>query len=502
LFKYSEKKSFIQIHPADNVAVALTELSAGSVINLKVNQFITLQQDIPKGHKFAVSAIHKLEHVIKYGSVIGHAFESIQAGGWIHSHNLKTCLDHQLDYEYQPELLGFQLNIPPDEVNIYRRSNGQVGIRNELWVIPTVGCVNGIARQIVDTFLAQESTDGIDGVYYFPHQFGCSQLGDDHQTTKTLLQQMAKHPNAGGVLVIGLGCENNQVSSVESELREYDAERIRFMVSQQVGNEVEEGVCLLKEIYQVAHLDRREYGTLAEINFGLECGGSDSLSGITANPLIGQFSDWAVAQGGTTVLTEVPEMFGAEYLLMQRCPNKETFVELVELINSFKCYYQQYNQPVYENPSPGNKMGGITTLEEKSLGCTQKSGSQNISSILDYGEPISATGLTLLNAPGNDAIATSALGASGCHLVLFSTGRGTPYGGFVPTVKISSNTAIGVKKGHWIDFDAGSLVEGEDMDFTLEQFKKLIVAIINGQPTRNELNNMREIAIWKKGVTL
>lgn len=498
-------KKWIRIHPKDNVVIALVDLIKGSTIEITHNLFITLQEDITKGHKIALNMMTAGDLLWKYGESFGHATMDIQQGSWIHSHNSKTNLSDKLTYQYQPKPFKSDLirNLDQTEVSIYRRDNGEVGIRNELWVIPTVGCVNGIAQTMVNQFLTSNPQLEIDGVYVFPHQFGCSQLGDDHITTRNLLQSIAKHPNAGGVLILGLGCENNQVPTFMQGLGDYDPNRIKYLISQSVDDEILTGKSLLEELYKTMRHDKREPGKLSEIHFGLECGGSDGLSGITANPLLGKFSDYVISQGGTTVLTEVPEMFGAETLLMQRATTYEVFNKIVNMINNFKDYYTKHDLPIYENPSPGNKAGGITTLEDKSLGCTQKSGSSPVVDVLDYTQKIATSGLNLLNAPGNDAIATSALAASGCHMVLFSTGRGTPYGGFVPTMKIATNSELADKKKHWIDFNAGKLVsEDISMDQLLKEFIKTIVTIINGEKSKNEINQIREIAIWKSGVTL
>ncbi|MCW6594632.1 altronate dehydratase family protein [Yersinia ruckeri] len=492
----------IKIHPLDNVAVALQDLAQGDVINID-DMTITLAQSVVRGHKFALSTIQPDQMIVKYGLPIGHALSLIQAGEHIHSQNAKTNLSDLDQYQYQPEFSDLPAQMADREVQIYRRKNGDVAIRNELWIIPTVGCVNGIARQIQQRFL-KETNDAaeIDGVHLFSHPFGCSQLGQDHENTRTMLQNMVRHPNAGAVLVIGLGCENNQVDVFQSTLGEVDSDRVRFMVCQQQDDEVKAGLERLRELYQTMRGDHREAGKLSELKFGLECGGSDGLSGITANPLLGRFSDYVIANGGTSVLTEVPEMFGAERILMSRCRDESIFEKTVSMVNDFKQYFIAYHQPIYENPSPGNKAGGITTLEEKSLGCTQKAGQSQVVDVLKYGERLQHPGLNLLSAPGNDAVATSALAGAGCHMVLFSTGRGTPYGGFVPTVKIATNSELAAKKSHWIDFDAGKLIKGTTMENLLEEFVELIVAIANGKSARNEVNDFRELAIFKSGVTL
>lgn len=495
-------KKIIKIHPADNVAVALQDLPDGDILNVD-GQSVVLKQPVSRGHKFAIKAIAAEEPVIKYGQPIGHALQPIAVGEHIHSQNLKTNLSKIDNYQYHPVDLSLSSEIADREVSIYRRGNGQIGIRNELWVIPTVGCVNGIARQIVQRFKQQHADlSDIDGVYLFNHPFGCSQLGDDHLNTRTMLQNMVRHPNAGAVLVIGLGCENNQVDEFRRTLGEVDESRTCFMICQQCDDEIEAGVNNLNELYQVMRHDRRQAGKLSEVCFGLECGGSDGLSGITANPLLGRFSDYLIAHGGTTVLTEVPEMFGAEQMLMNHCRDQQTFAKTVSMINDFKSYFIAHQQPIYENPSPGNKAGGITTLEEKSLGCTQKAGTSQVVDVLKYGERLKQKGLNLLSAPGNDAVATSALAGAGCNMVLFSTGRGTPYGGFVPTMKLATNSELAAKKPHWIDFDAGQLLYGVTMDELLNKFIDYTVSVVNGKLTCNEVNDFRELAIFKSGVTL
>ncbi|MGQ8817385.1 UxaA family hydrolase [Serratia sp. NA_13] len=495
-------QSMVKIHSLDNVAVALRDLAAGETLALEA-QTIRLVQPVTRGHKFALQPIAAGEAITKYGLPIGHALEAIASGEHIHSQNAKTNLSDLDSYQYQPAFSALPPQAADREVQLYRRASGEVGIRNELWIVPTVGCVNGIARQIQQRFLKEtQDAQGLDGVHLFSHPFGCSQLGQDHENTRTMLQNMVRHPNAGAVLVIGLGCENNQVDVFRSTLGSVDEQRVRFMVCQQQDDEVEAGLEQLHALYQVMRDDRRQSGKLSELKFGLECGGSDGLSGITANPLLGRFSDYLIANGGTTVLTEVPEMFGAERILMGRCRDRETFEKTVSMVNDFKQYFIAHNQPIYENPSPGNKAGGITTLEEKSLGCTQKAGQSQVVDVLKYGERLRQPGLNLLSAPGNDAVATSALAGAGCHMVLFSTGRGTPYGGFVPTVKLATNSELAAKKPHWIDFDAGRLIHGTPMESLLEQFVDLIVAIANGQAARNEVNDFRELAIFKSGVTL
>lgn len=495
-------KEFIKINPKDNVVIVLKNYKKGETINLD-GDILTLLEDVYKGHKISFKEIKKDENIIKYGMPIGHATTHIKKGEWIHTHNTKTNLKDLNNYIYTPEFQDKVLDLEKRSVEVYRRKNGDVGIRNELWIVPTVGCVNGIAQLIKEEFLNEIGNIKIDNINILTHNYGCSQLGEDHINTRVILQNTVKHPNAGGVLVLGLGCENNQIGEFEKTLGEYDKERVKFLVTQDVEDEVEVGKNILLKLYEEMLKDKRESASLSEINFGLECGGSDGLSGITANPLLGEFSDYIIAQGGTTVLTEVPEMFGAETLLMKRCKNKEIFEKCVSLINDFKEYFIKNDQEIYENPSPGNKAGGITTLEDKSLGCTQKSGVSQVIDVLKYGEVLKEKGLNLLSAPGNDLVATTALAAAKCHMVLFTTGRGNPYGGYVPTVKISTNSELYNKKRRWIDFDAGRLVsENITMEELLEEFVEYIIEVINGKKVNNELNRFQEIAIFKSGVTL
>lgn len=495
-------KEFIKINSKDNVIIVLRDYKKNEVIKIDEKE-VKVLQDITKGHKIAIENIAKGRNILKYGMPIGFALEEIKIGEWVHVHNTKTNLKDLTIYEYIPEFEDEILATEKKRVKVYRRKNGDVGIRNELWIVPTVGCVNGIANLIKEAFLKEAGELKIDGINVLTHNYGCSQLGEDHINTRTILQNTVKHPNAGGVLVLGLGCENNQVSEFIKTFGDYDEERIKFLVSQEVEDEIETGKEILKFLYEKMLLDKREDGELGEINFGLECGGSDGLSGITANPMLGYFSDYIVSQGGTTVLTEVPEMFGAETLLMKRCKDKEVFEKCVALINDFKEYFIKHDQEIYENPSPGNKKGGITTLEDKSLGCTQKSGTSKVIDVLKYGEILKEKGLNLLSAPGNDLVATTALAAAKCHLVLFTTGRGNPYGGYVPTVKISTNTELYNKKRKWIDFDAGRLVsEDLSMQELTNEFIEYIIRVINGEKTNNEKNHFQEIAIFKSGVTL
>ena len=490
-------KKYIKINNLDNVAVALEELHAGETY-----EGVQLKQDIAKGHKFALRDISVGENVIKYGNPIGRATANIPYGCHVHEHNVETNLSGQLTYCYNPKHAAHK-GADGVQVNVYPRKNGLVGIRNELWVVPLVGCVNAQARSIVNGFLAKHrKLTGIDGAFAFTHPYGCSQIGDDHSRTKLLLQRIVKHPNAGGVLVLGLGCENNKMSEFVETLGSYDKKRVMFLVAQDIEDEIAEGVKLLEQLYRRAKKDVRQPQDISCLKIGLKCGGSDGLSGITANPLVGLMSDKLVSMGATTVLTEVPEMFGAEQLLMDRAKDEAIFNKIVKLINGFKQYYQDYNQPCYENPSPGNRKGGITTLEDKSLGCVQKSGSSEVVDVVFDGQTVTHAGLNLLNGPGNDMVAVTNLACAGCHIVLFTTGRGTPFGGFVPTVKISTNSELASRKKNWIDIDAGTVVTGDSFETKLDELFRYVVDVANGKLTANEVNGSRDIALFKTGVTL
>ena len=364
-----------------------------------------------------------------------------------------------------------------------------------------MGCVNSIAQRLVreNQHLVQGT---VEGLYTFPHPFGCSQMGDDHAQTRRLLAALARHPNAGGVLVLGLGCENLTQEQFKAELGPYDENRVKFLVCQEVPDEIAAGSALLKELADYAGGFRREELPASELVVGMKCGGSDGLSGITANPTVGRFSDRLIALGGSTVLTEVPEMFGAESILFERCRDEAVFRKAVKMIEDFKGYFTSHNQVVYENPSPGNKAGGITTLEDKSCGCVQKGGSAQIVDVLDYGGAVVKKGLNLLSGPGNDLVSATALTAAGAHLILFTTGRGTPFGAPAPTVKISTNTPLFEKKGNWIDFNAGTVAQGESLDGAGDRLLHFVLEVASGKPTRAEEQGFREISIFKDGVVL
>lgn len=492
---------YIKINPNDNVCVAIENLSPGDMVNVEGTS-VEIKNPIETGHKFAIKEIKTDENVVKYGYPIGHATTDIHVGEHVHTQNVKTNLHDNLQYSYVP--VHPKLNIPKSDLKIngYLRYNGDMGIRNELWIVPTVGCVNGQAQAIIERVKRELDVAHIDDIRVYTHNYGCSQLGDDHNNTKKALAALAKHPNAGGVLVLSLGCENNQQADFKKEMGEWDHERVRFLISQEVQDEIEVGFQMMSELVERMRKDKREPLPLSKLKVGLKCGGSDGFSGITANPLVGQFSDWLIGQGGTTILTEVPEMFGAETILMNRAESKEVFDDTVALINNFKNYFRKFEQPIYENPSPGNKAGGITTLEDKSLGCTQKGGNSEVVDVLDYSQPVTKHGLNLLNAPGNDLVAASALALSGCQLVLFTTGRGTPFGAFVPTMKISTNTRLFNFKSNWIDFNAGVLLEGNSMENVLKDFVNFIVQTCDGEHLKHEIIGFKEIAIFKTGVTL
>ena len=494
-------RKLLKIDARDNVAVALDNLSAGFATDQE-DLSVTILTDVSRAHKIALEDIAKGENIIKYGQPIGHATSPIAKGEKVDETNIKTNLEGVLEYNYSPEFTPNQYRNRNLTFKGFRRKNGDVGIRNELWIVPTVGCVNGIGEQMLNALKREVDISCIDGIEIFKHNYGCSQLGDDHENTRKILRDIALHPNAGGVLILGLGCENNQPKAFREFLGDFDEERIKFLVTQEVENEHQEGLEILKDLFKKMSADVREDVPLSELKVGLKCGGSDGFSGISANPLLGAFSDFLVAQGGTTVLTEVPEMFGAETLLMNRADNREVFEKTVHLINDFKNYFIQNKQPIYENPSPGNKAGGISTLEEKSLGCTQKCGTDKVKDVLKYGERLTTKGLNLLSSPGNDLVAATALGAAGCHLVLFTTGRGTPFGSFVPTMKISTNTPLFEKKPHWIDFNAGPIADGQSIEEVLEDFIPYLIEVASGTTLNNEKYGFREIAIFKTGVTL
>ena len=497
-----EQSSFIKINNLDTVVVCLRAIAKGESFSID-GKNIEVKQDTPAGHKILIDDAKKGQDIIKYGYPIGHAMVDLNSGEWVNENNIKTNLAGTLNYEYNP--VDDSLYIPEDNrtFNGYVRKNGEVGVRNEVWIVPTVGCVNGVAERLAARLEKETSLEGIDAVHAWHHNYGCSQLSGDHENTRKVLRDIVLHPNAGAVLILSLGCENNQPEQFEQLLGDYDHDRIKFLITQKVvGDEVEEGMKILRELYAIARKDKRTECPLSKLRIGLKCGGSDGFSGITANPLVGEFSDYLVAQGGTTILTEVPEMFGAETILMNRCRTPELFQQTVSLINNFKEYFLSHGEPVGENPSPGNKAGGISTLEDKALGCTQKCGRALVSGVLEYGDRLQTNGLNLLSAPGNDLVAATALASAGCQIVLFTTGRGTPFGTFIPTMKISTNSTLAKNKPNWIDFNAGELVEGTSMQDLLPRFIDKILAVANGEKARNEENGYSEISIFKNGVTL
>lgn len=487
---------FIQIHTEDTVAVALQNVPAGTSF-----AGVTAAEDIPQGHKMALKTMAVGDPVVKYGFSIGHASVAITPGSWVHTHNVQTNLSQQISYTYEPKIKPLPKMKSANFMG-FRRKNGKVGIRNEIWIIPTVGCVNDVAKA-----LARENqhlvAGSIDGLYTFPHPFGCSQTGEDHAQTRKLLAALANHPNAGAVLVLSLGCENLTHEQFVEELGEYDAARIKFLTCQQVEDEMEAGRELLKACAAYASGFCREQIPASELIVGLKCGGSDGLSGITANPTVGCFSDLLIAQGGSTVLTEVPEMFGAEKMLMDRCSSEDVFCKAVEMVNGYKDYFIRHGEVVYENPSPGNKAGGITTLEDKSCGCVQKGGSAPVVDVIGYADQVKAKGLNLMYGPGNDLISATALTAAGAHMVLFTTGRGTPFGAPAPTLKIATNTPLAEKKSKWIDYNAGVVSDGfKTPAAAAEGLFALVLETASGKQTKTEQMGFREISIFKDGVVL
>ena len=455
-------KSFIKINPSDNVAVALQPLAKGTVIKLD-NSTLTLTEEIMQGHKFALKSLKPGDSIIKYGNPVGHATAEISAGSWIHTHNLKTGLGDFLTYTYNKTITELP-HREPKFFQGYRRKNGGVGVRNEIWIIPTVGCVNNVASAI-ERATQKYMTDQIDGVCAFPHPYGCSQMGDDQNNTRQILADLVNHPNAGGVLVLGLGCENSNIDELKKFIGDYDPERVRFLVAQECENEISDGIETVKELISYASSFKREPISASELVIGMKCGGSDGLSGITANPTVGAFSDKLISMGGSTILTEVPEMFGAEELLMNRCETEDLFNQTVALVNDFKNYFKSHNQTIYEKP-----------VKEK--------------------------GLNLLSAPVNDLVASTALAASGAHIVLFTTGRGTPFASPVPTVKISTNNQLAKKKQNWIDFNCGVMVNDTPLDELSENLLDFVLEIASGKKSKSEEAGFHDMAIFKQGVTL
>jgi altronate hydrolase len=474
---------FITISPKDNVAVA-TEATP----------------DIPFGHKIALCDIGAGRDIIKYGYPIGHALRNIKAGEHVHTHNLKTNLSGVVEYAYRKNQ-NVYTEKPVRTFDGYLRKDDKVGIRNEIWIIPTVGCVNKTA-ELIQKEAGQKFGHLCDGIFAFTHPYGCSQMGDDQGYTQKVLAGLVNHPNAAGVLVLGLGCENNNIDVFRPLLGLYDEDRVKFLVTQNITDEMDEALKIIGQLAEGASREKRVKVGANRLIIGLKCGASDAFSGITANPLCGKITDEVTAENGSVILTEVPEMFGAETILMERAATQDTFHQIVNMINGFKEYYTAHNQVIYENPSPGNKAGGISTLEEKSLGCIQKGGRAKVTAVLKYGDTCQKNGLNLLTGPGNDIVSCTNMTAAGAHMILFTTGRGTPLGAPVPTVKISSNSGLAHHKPAWIDYNAGKILEGITMEDCADELLQLIIEVASGRKTQNEEHGYREIAIFKDGVTL
>ncbi|MGE6376203.1 UxaA family hydrolase [Peribacillus muralis] len=498
---------FVQLHADDDVVISLEGIGKGQDLEIQTRDKGIMQikalDDIPEGHKMLVRPAQEGADIIKFGYSIGKAKEHIAVGEWVHTHNLRSGLEGILDYSYQPSSPLLKTENSSQTFQGYIRENGEAGIRNEIWIINTVGCINKTCEVLARMGNEQFKDRQIDGIHHFSHPYGCSQLGDDLSHTQKLLAALAQHPNAAGVLIVGLGCENNQIEAFKEVIGDFSPNRIKFLKAQEVNDELVVGLRLIGELVEYAKGFDRVPIPVSKLKIGLKCGGSDGFSGITANPLVGAVSDLIVENGGTTILTEVPEMFGAETILMNRAKDEETFQKIVNLVNDFKQYFMRHDQEIYENPSPGNKEGGISTLEEKSLGCTQKGGHASVVDVSGYGERIVKPGLNLINSPGNDLVSVTALAAAGAHIVLFTTGRGTPFGGPVPTVKIATNTELANRKKHWIDYNAGQLIEGQRMDELKEDLFQFILELSSGaRNTNNEKSGYREISIFKEGVIL
>ena len=490
----------IHIHPRDNVAVLLQPVAKGERIEID-GRSLTAAENIEQGHKIALAAIAKGENIIKYGFPIGHATVDIAAGQWVHTHVLATNLGDILAYQYQPDGSRPAAAGASGTFAGYRRADGRVGTRNEIWIIPTVSCVNRTIQLIARAAAVRYADATVDGIYEFTHPYGCSQMGEDQKNTQQILANLVNHPNAGAVLVVGLGCENNHIAEFQKVIGQWDPARVKFLVAQEVEDEIEAGVNLVGELIAYAAGCKRQDCPLSALVVGLKCGGSDGFSGITGNPLVGYFSDRLIACGGSSVLTEVPEMFGAETILMNRAVSRTVFDKTVSLINDFKHYFTAHNQVIYDNPSPGNKKGGISTLEEKSLGCTQKGGVSPVVDVLPYAGTVRKQGLNLLSGPGNDMVACTVLAAAGCQLILFTTGRGTPLGTAVPCVKVATNSDLFRRKANWMDFNAGRLLT-EPRQQVVDAFYAHVLAVAGGRQTKSEAMGFREIAIFKNGVTL
>ncbi len=496
----------LQIRREDTVAVALSPVMAGETVAYSGGSQVTALEDIRQGYKIALQSIAKGQDVVKYGCFIGKATEDIQTGQCVHIHNMKSGLTGHITYEYEPDVRPLPPALP-ETFQGYRREDGRAAVRNELWIIPGVGCVDDLCMRLAQENQALTRQYGLDGLYAFPHPYGCSQLGEDNQMTRQLLASLVNHPNAGGVLVVSLGCENNIPAEFQEAVKQaagdsFSPDRVKFLVCQEVEDEMALGADLLEDLARYASRFRREPVPVSELVIGMKCGGSDGLSGVTANPLLGAVGDLVAARGGSTMITETPEMFGAEGMLLPRCVSRQVFDQAMEMLNEYREYFLKHGQPVYGNPAPGNYEGGISSLEDKSCGCVQKGGSAPIVDVIPYGSQIRRKGLTLLAGPGGDLVSATNLTAAGAHMVLFTTGRGTPYSTAAPTVKVATNTPLYEKKTSWMDFNAGVVAEGTSLEQAAWKLYRQILGVAGGEKTKGEQMGYRRIAIFKNGVTV
>lgn len=501
--------ALVTLDPTDNVAVAVRRIGVGEPCGR-----VTAREEIQKGHKIALSDIEPGAPICKYAQVIGYASSAIAAGSHVHVHNVEFRNTNQ-DYEFCVDLRDPGAVPPEDRATFrgFRRANGKVGTRNYVAVLTSVNCSATAARLIAAAFTPETLAQypNVDGVVAFVHGTGCGMAddGDGYANLQRVLWGHALHPNIAGTLLVGLGCEVNQIDFL---LEAYGLERgplFQTMNIQSIGGlrkTVEAGIAMVTEILPAANRAEREDCPASELMLALQCGGSDSWSGISANPALGHAADLLVGHGGTAVLAETPEIYGAEHLLTRRAVDEETGRKLLDRIRWWEHYVERNGGTMNNNPTPGNKQGGLTTILEKSLGAVAKGGTTNLTGVYRYAEPIDRKGFVFMDSPGYDPASITGEVASGCNIVAFTTGRGSAYGCKPsPCIKIASNSDVFNRMPEDMDVNAGRIVsDGASIEEVGEEIFRLILDTASGKPSLSEAQGLGdyEFVPWQVGATM
>ena len=505
----------IRLNPADNVVIARADLAVGTPIP---GEAVSARAHIPSGHKLAVRKIAKGEAILRYGQIIGTALEPIAAGAHVHTHNC-GMQDFARDYAYGASARPTPATNEPASFSGIVRKDGSVATRNYIGILTSVNCSAGTARHIADVFRTNPFTGeglladypNVDGVVALTHKSGCGMAseGEGMDTLRRTLAGYARHANFSAVLMVGLGCEANQLGGILAAEGLEEGELLQTMTIQDTGGvakTVREGAARIKSLLCEANKMRRETVPAAHITIGLQCGGSDGYSGISANPALGAASDLLVRHGGTVILSETPETYGAEHLLTRRAVSREVGEKLVGLMKWWEDYTARHGGEMNHNPSPGNKAGGITTILEKSLGAAAKAGTSNLVEVYRYAEPVAAKGFVFMDTPGYDPVSVTGQVAGGANLVCFTTGRGSAYGCKpAPSIKLATNTALFERMTDDMDVNCGTIVDGsETVADCGKRIFELILKTASGQKTKSEALGLGEdeFAPWQLGAVM